>query len=192
MHKPLHVPSGTMLQSAFSNGMVYNKATPWARHTNQHQKVIFPTEGCKVTSPSLTEEETPLQVPALLSVCLHFRVLATAHSYISPLANYAAGVPATNQVWKKKEVPKQENPGANCLWPTGTTQHLPGSSYCSTSTGSEAPAKPDTLPGTHGSAGRCFAHTAATRTGLYSPPSLLASNSSSSSLLCNLLLPWMA
>lgn len=61
LHKPLHVPSGTMLQSAFSNGMVYNKAMPWARHTNQHQKVIFPNRGLQghLTLPYRRGDSTP-------------------------------------------------------------------------------------------------------------------------------------
>lgn len=41
LHKPSHLSLGNNVSKCFSNGMVYNNATLWTRHANQHQKLVF-------------------------------------------------------------------------------------------------------------------------------------------------------
>lgn len=41
LHKPSHLPLQNNFSKCFSNGMVYNNAKLWTRHTNQHQKLVF-------------------------------------------------------------------------------------------------------------------------------------------------------
>lgn len=85
LHKPSHLSLGNNFfsQSAFSNGMVYNNATLWSRHANQHQNegkeqktkgklIRFPSnKGCQGDSTMFEciREVIPFQSPPLVSTC---------------------------------------------------------------------------------------------------------------------------